>query len=483
MISIWDETCDIPEYDRLHEDINTTVAVIGGGMAGLLTAYKLYKNGIDTVVVDANRICNGVTKGTTAKITSQHDLIYDKLFESKGLIMAKQYAMSNEHAIEKFAKIVEEEEIKCDFERRPAYVYSLDNENRIEAEVKAAQLLGIDAHYVTETELPFKIKAAVKFENQAQFHPLKFLKKIASMLTIFENTKVIRIENNIVETTSGNIKADYIVVATHFPFLDVPGYYFTRLIQDRSYLLALENAESINGMYIDADNSGFTFRSYDNYLLFGGAGHRTGESTGGAYNKLISASKNYYPNAQVVAQWSAQDCITPDNLPFIGKYSNGTPNVFVMTGFKKWGMSLSMVSASLITDLIMEKDNPYVELYTPQRFIDSSSTAKNVVFNVSKYAKKFAERQFKTPNTTLDEIPNGHGGLVEMDKKKAGAFKEEDGTTHLVSTKCPHMGCQLEFNSDEHTWECPCHGSRFDHTGKLLNNPANEDLKHDILNQ
>ena len=253
---------------------------------------------------------------------------------------------------------------------KDAYVYSLDNTESLEDEYNAAKKLGIDAELVDEVNLPFKVKGALKFKNQAQFNPLKFLKPISEKLTIYENTRALDITEEISVVTKDDIKikANKIIVATHYPFLNTPGYYFMRMHQERSYVLALENAQDVNGMYKDIDKNGYSFRNYKNLLIFGGVAQRTGENEeGGAYEKLRKAAKELYPNSIEKYHWSAQDCMTLDNIPYIGHYSSKTPDIYVETGFKKWGMTTSMVAAMIISDMILEKENDFSEIFSPRK--------------------------------------------------------------------------------------------------------------------
>jgi glycine/D-amino acid oxidase-like deaminating enzyme len=291
-------------------DISHDVVIIGAGMAGLLTAYKLKEKGINPIILEANCIAGGVTKNTTAKITSQHDLIYDKLIKNFGIEKATQYAKANQQAIKSYEKIIKGHQIECDFEERPAYVYTLENLKKIEDEVKAAQDVGIDAEFTTKTTLPFEVLGAVKFSSQAQFNNMFFLKEIVKDLDIFEHTLVTSIEDNVIITDNGKVKAKKIVVATHYPFINAPGYYFLRMHQERSYVLALENAAELDGMYIGEADKGFSFRNYKNLLLFGGEGHRTGEKKQySAYERLRMKAKELYPEAKEKYYWSAQDCM------------------------------------------------------------------------------------------------------------------------------------------------------------------------------
>lgn len=479
MKSVWSESCKFRKREALNKDIKTDVLVIGAGIAGILTAYMLKQKGRDVVLIDAAEIASGNTKNTTAKITSQHDLIYSKLIAEFGEEKARQYAKANELAIKKYKEIIEDKRIECDFEEKPAYVYSLNEIDILKEEVEAAKNLGIDAEFVDEANLPFKINGAVKFNNQAQFNPLKFLKGISNELIIYENTRALEIKENLVVTSGGNITANNIVVATHYPIMNAPGYYFMKMHQERSYVLALENTGEIDGMYIDLNKEGYSFRTYNNLLLLGGISHRTGENEeGGSYDELRKVAKNLYPKAKEKYYWSAQDCMTIDGIPYIGRYSSETPNIYVATGFNKWGMTSSMVSAMIISDMILEKENDFSEIFSPRRF-DLSLSINNIANDLIETAKNFIAQKVSIPSSEIEHIKNGHGGIIEYNGEKVGVYKNKEGKEFFVSTKCTHLGCQLSWNSDELTWDCPCHGSRFDYKGRLIGSPATKDLIED----
>lgn len=478
MKSVWDSEVNFKKRETLTQDIECDILVIGAGMAGLLTAYLLTKSGKEVVVIDAKGTASGVTKNTTAKITCQHDLIYDSIIKDFGEERARQYAKANELAIQKYKQIIDEENIDCDFERKDAYVYSLDNRKSLEDEYNAAKKLGIDAELVDEVNLPFKVKGALKFKNQAQFNPLKFLRPISEKLTIYENTTALDITEEISVVTKDDIKikANKIIVATHYPFLNTPGYYFMRMHQSRSYVLALENAQDVNGMYIGIDKIAYSFRNYKDLLLFGGSSQRTGENEkGGAYDELRKAAKELYPNSIEKYHWSAQDCMTLDNIPYIGHYSSKTPDIYVETGFKKWGMTSSMVAAMIISDMILEKENDFSDIFSPGRF-DMSSSMKNAANDLIITAKNFIAQRIDIPDESIESIEKGHGGVIEYNGRKTGVYKDNDGRVYTVSTKCAHLGCELQWNADELTWDCPCHGSRYDYKGNWIESPTNKSL-------
>ena len=476
MESIWSESVKFKDRKSLDKNIKTDVLVIGAGIAGILTAYILKESGRGVVVIDSGKTCNGNIKNTTAKITSQHDLVYGKIIKEFGLDKAIQYAKANELAIKTYKDIIEKRNIDCDFEEKSAYIYSLNDTDKLKEEAEGAKKAGINAEFVTETSLPLEVKAAVKFNNQAQFNPLKFLKDISEDLIIYENTRALEIREKEVITDNVTIEAEHIVVATHYPIMNTPGYYFMKMHQERSYVLALDNVKPVDGMFIDYDKQGYSFRMYKNLLLFGGAGHRTGENkTGGSYEKLREAAKKIFPDAVEKYHWSAQDCMTVDGIPYIGRYSKKTPNIYVATGFNKWGMTSSMVSAFIIRDMILGKENDFSDIFAPTRF-DLSASISNIAKDVSETSKNFFAEKIYIPESHVEHIKKGHAGVVDYNGKKAGVYKDKEGRIFAVSTKCPHLGCQLQWNPDDLAWECPCHGSGFTYEGKKIDSPAIIDI-------
>ena len=455
MKSIWSETCDIPQREPLRGDTETEIAVIGAGMAGILIASALQRAGRQVAVFEAKRIASGQTRNTTAKITAQHGLFAERLIKTLGEERAKKYAEANLAAIEAYRKLIAEENIDCDFSNESAFVYG-DDEILLENEAKAQAALGLATYLVSNPDVPGGAKAAVRADGQAQFHPLKFLKAISEPLTIYENTPVISVDGGELQTARGRVRAEKVVFACHYPFINFPGMYFARMHQERSYVLALENASIPGGMWIGAGDGGYSFRKYGDLVLFGGEGHRTGENSGGGkYEALRKRASGFFQNSRVKTYWSAQDCVTADGVPYIGRYSDSTPNWYVATGFQKWGMTTSMASAMILRDMICGRENPYADAFDPGRF------------------------DLKAVAGTFSEGAQAVKGLTRSLLNIPQAYKDESGEVHAVSVKCPHLGCQLDWNPDEKTWDCPCHGSRFDAYGELISGPAQENLERE----
>ncbi|MDE7124362.1 MAG: FAD-dependent oxidoreductase, partial [Eubacterium sp.] len=323
-----------------------------------------------------------------------------------------------------------------------------------------------------KTELPFPVKAALVFQNQAQFNPLEFLSAIADNLKIYENTPVTKIADNIVYTENGTVTAENIVFACHYPFVNFPGLYFLRMSQERSYVVSSKWNSELKGMYIDA-GKGLSFRAYEDEILIGGGAHRAGKADkSNPFDMLIKKGKMMFSDFNETARWSAQDCITLDGIPYIGRLSAAVPNIFVATGFNKWGMTSAMVGADIISDMICGRDTSAYRVFSPSRF-SIFAVAKNLCTNTKETVKGFANH-LKQANYKAEDVKTGTAKIVKYQGKKAGAYKDENGKLYIVSLTCPHLKCELQWNDATKTWDCPCHGSRYDYKGRLVDNPAQQ---------
>lgn len=476
MQSIWEKDFQMPEREALPGDLRCGAAVIGGGMAGILTAHFLQKRGVDAVVLEADRVGGGQTSGTTAHITAQHGAVYAKLCDNLGSRLAAQYAMANERAVADFRELARG--VDCDFEELPAALFSRQDGDILEKEAEAAARAGLKMRLERQADLPFAVKNALYLDHQAMFQPLKFLRALAEPLRVYEHTRVLSVEGGRVHTERGDVRCEQVAFCCHYPFVNVPGYYFMRMHQQRGYVLALKGPARLNAMYMGVDAGQLSLRSYQDCLLLGGEGHRTGENgRGGRYERLEETARALYPASETIARWSAQDCITLDGAPYIGRFSAAAPAWYVATGFGTWGMTHSMVAARVLSQLMAGEGVPDVEVFAPDRFLPSAQ-ARSLMGEGAHAASGLLKTAFEPPRAALDALPRGHGGIVEAGGRKAGVYKDESGEVYVVSVRCPHLGCQLEWNPDEKSWDCPCHGSRFDYRGNLINNPAQEGLQH-----
>ncbi|MCI2046208.1 MAG: FAD-dependent oxidoreductase [Faecalibacterium sp.] len=426
---LWTKELTPPSFSELNGDQETDVLIIGGGMAGVLCAFWLKEAGVDVLLAEGKRIGAGITKGTTAVLTAQHDTLYQDMIQRFGKEKAGLYLQANLQAVEKFRVLAAQ--IPCDFEDKPSMMYSLHDRALMEREARAVRALGFPAEFTTQTPLPFSVAGAVRYPNMAQFHPLKFLYGAAQGLNIFENTFVEKLEGTTAITKQGRIRAKKVIVATHYPFLNRHGLYFMKLYQQRSYVIALENAPDLGCTIEDAAQNGVYLRNYNGLLLIGGGDHRTGKK-GGGFAVPRSFAKQYFPQAREKYAWSNQDCVSLDGVPYIGPYSPGLPNVFVASGFELWGMTTSLAASKILTDTILGRENLFAPVFTPDRTMLTGQLFSNLGTTLL---------DFVTPTTK----------------------------------RCSHLGCALQWNAAEHSWDCPCHGSRFDEHGGLLDNPAMRD--------
>jgi len=443
--SLWSNSLTMKSWPALRGAESCEVLVIGAGMAGVLTARNLQKEGVDVVLVDGFRVGRGVTAGTTAKITSQHGLIYHKIAKEKGLEAARSYLHVQEKAINDFADLARS--YSCSFQRRSSFVYSRRGRAALEAELKTLEEIGFAARYSDAEELPFHTDGAVEFPLQASFHPLQFLKLITEDMAGGENTNPVRIYENTritglkrwrdggwqADFDQGMILADQVVIATHFPFLDRRGMFFLKMYQSKACVIAGSTGQPpLCGMYVDEDDKGLSFRQENDMLILAGGNSRTGKGRE-HWKDLEEKAVQFYPEWKTVWRWTAQDCISLDHMPYIGPYCSGWPGLWTAAGFNKWGMTGSMAASRILADRITGRDNPYAHLFLPDRpilkpqlFINSLEAAWNLL--------------------------------------------------RPCVPRCRHLGCSLTWNEAEHTWECSCHGSRYTEEGRCIEGPSVKDI-------
>lgn len=475
MKSIWMDNCKQTPFPPLFGTIETEVAVVGGGMAGILTAVYLFERGKRVIVLDRDCVGHGQTGNTTAKITSQHGIIYEDLIQHFGVEKARMYADANQRAIESYRQMIERYHIACDFTQTQAYVYACAHEQVLQREVWAACALGLPASFVPRVDLPLLTCGAVRFDGQAQFHPLKFLHAASELLTVYERTPVERVEENCLYTPRGEVHAEHIVFATHYPFVNFPGMYFARMHQERAYVIALENATRPDGMYYGYEDYTFSMRSYQDKVFLGGGVHRAGQNLpGDKYQQLREAAQVLFPGSREVAHWSAQDCLTASGVPYIGHFSPKHPNWYIATGFRKWGMSSAMAAAEIITALICDGAHHDGAIFDPCNLRQQS--AAKIAKEGAHAVRGLSRRVLHDAAPAAQEFAVGSGGIAEVEGRQMGVYRAAENLYYAVDLTCPHLGCRLQWNADEKSWDCPCHGSRFDFTGKRLTEPAQTNL-------
>jgi glycine/D-amino acid oxidase-like deaminating enzyme/nitrite reductase/ring-hydroxylating ferredoxin subunit len=505
--SLWTDTTPRTDFPALDGDRQVETAVVGGGIVGVTAALHCAEAGREVVLLEADRVVEGVTGKTTAKVTAQHGLIYADLLENHGRDAARKYAEANSAAIEEVARRVEERDIDCDFQRLPAYTYAADADQRraVEREASVAEGLGLPASYVEDPPFPGGSPGAVKFAEQAQFHPRKYLLDLVEAIPheeaeshVFEQTKVTAIEDASggsggtagsrdeslcrVETERGTVTAENVLVATHFPIED-SSFYFARQFPKRSYVLAVRLAEEPpEGMFYRDAEPYFSVRPHptdDGTLtLVGGQNHKTGQggSTEARYRRLVEQARDHFDVESVEYRWSTQDFVSADDVPFVGELGPKTEGVYVGTGFGGWGMTNGTAAGRMLAAFAQGKSPRWTDAFDPQR-IDPGAAGTDLVTENVNVGKEFTKDWAKTLLGGVDpDVAPGEGEVIRRDGKPLAVSRDDEGDIHVTSAVCTHMGCLVHWNDGEQSWDCPCHGSRFSIDGEVLDGPAVEDL-------
>ena len=495
--SLWVATTPATSYPSLGEQgagaVDVDVAVVGGGITGITTAVLLKEAGATVALVEAGRIATGSTGYTTAKITTLHGLVYADLIATFGEDGARTYGEANEAGLARIARFVDERGIDCHFARGPAYTYTEDpaRVEAVEAEADAARRLGLPATFSTDTDLPFPVLGAVRFDDQARFHPREYCQAMAAAVAgdgsvVLESTRVLDVDAGrpcTVRTDRGDLRAGHVVLATLLPFLDRGGF-FAKCHPTRSYAMAIRvDGEATRGMYLSADTPTRSVRPHDGgdgtVLVVSGEGHKTGqdEDTTRRYAALEAWARDRYTVTSVDHRWSAQDFVPVDSVPYVGRLTRGSEHLSVATGFKKWGMTNGTAAAMILTDAILGRDNPWAAFFDANR-VEVTASAREFVKENLDVAKRFVgDRLAGLAAPTVDDLAPGQGAVVRAGDRRVAAYRDESGVVHAVSPICTHLGCHVAFNAAERSWDCPCHGSRFDVGGRVLAGPAVKDLE------
>jgi glycine/D-amino acid oxidase-like deaminating enzyme/nitrite reductase/ring-hydroxylating ferredoxin subunit len=484
--SLWIATTPETAYPQLDGDVDVDVAIAGGGITGIVTARLLEDAGLRVAVVEMRRIADGATGYTTAKLTVGHHLIYADLVKKHGAETARAYAASNRWAIERLEQLIAKLGVDCDWERASNYVYT-ESDSRVrelEDEVAAAREAGVTVTLTSETDLPFPVRAAVRVDDQAQFHPRKFIQGVAATIPgggshVFEQTRVAEIRDGALVTSSGTVRAKHIVVATQMPFL-LRGFLFAKAHPEKSYAVAarLAAASSPRGMYISAEEPTRSIRSTpgpdgERVLVVGGEGHKPGrdDDTSRRYEALERFLKERFDAGEVGHRWSTHDYVPVDRLPYIGQIRG----VFVATGFAKWGLTKGALAAGIISDAVLGRSNEWARFYDAGRL---SGAGRLIAENGRVAAWLVGDRvRPRDGRGDLDGLAPGDGTIARIGARHVAVFRDDEGQLHAVSARCTHLGCFVGWNRADRTWECPCHGSRFAADGTLLQGPATKPLE------
>jgi glycine/D-amino acid oxidase-like deaminating enzyme/nitrite reductase/ring-hydroxylating ferredoxin subunit len=487
--SLWLDTASPIEYPRLAGDLQVDVAVLGGGVAGLTAALLLKRDGARVAIVEAARVGSGVTGCTTAKVTALQGTIYSTIHQRKGKEAAAAYANASLAGVERLAELAAEETIECDLERRAAYTYAADDSERssVEQEAGAARDAGLAVELVDMPDLPYPVSGAARLSDQVQIQPVRHAQGLAAAVDgggshVFEGTRALEVEEGTpcrVRTATGTVRADHVVVATHYPFLD-RGLYFARLEPERSYCIAAQLASGAppRGMSISAGSPTRSLRSHGELLIVGGEGHPagSGKAKPERFERLETFARRHWNVRAVTHRWSAQDPSPWDKLPVIGPYRPGSPRLWVAAGFMKWGFASATFAAMILADRIAGRENAWGETFSPTRL--SPRSGHEVVQLGGKYAVDLLGDRLRPPQAaSAGGVPRGEARVLPDGLGKKGVYRDEDGTFSAVSLRCTHMGCLVRFNAAERSWDCPCHGSRFAVDGTVLEGPAVEPLE------
>lgn len=493
-MSIWLDSCNLKKYKKLENNINCDVCIIGGGITGISTAYYLSKKGFSVAIVEKDNLCAKTTGNTTGKITSQHGLFYDYLLKTFGLDFAKDYLEVNELAIQNIKQIINENNIDCDFEYKNNFVFTqkLDYIQKFKDEYKALKKLNFSPIFNEKLDIPFESVSSLGFPNQAQFNSVKYINGMLNYLEknnvqVYENSKVIDVKQNdeicVVSTENATVNCKYAVIATRYPFINFPGFHFLKMYQSTSYAIAIDTNQNLfDDMYINFEEPTISLRT----AIFGnkripiiaGFTHKTGEKkdSENPYFFLEHIAKKMFPDYNILSKWCSEDAISVDKLPYIGSFSTFMPHVYLATGFKKWGMTTSNLASNIICDYICGINNKYSYLFDSKRFhpIKNIGEVKNIVTDVSKY---LVLKKLKVKESDIEKIKTNTAKIMKLNGKVVGIYKDNNNKLFAVKPICSHLGCNLNWNNSLKTWDCPCHGSRFDYEGKCIYGPSVGDLE------
>lgn len=472
--SVWEK--EQSEYPELKGDIERDIVVIGGGIAGFLTAFHLAEKGKEVALIEADKLFSGTTGKTTAKISCNQGNVYSELYKHYGKKAASLYYRSQREGMQGYVSLVQKYGIECDFHETDGYIFSRGESRRLKETCRVMREIGAECEEVEGIDC-FKAVYALKEGKQYLFDPIKFLTSLPVNFEVYEHTRAVNIdaEDKVIQTNEGRIWAEKIIVATHFPIVISHGKYFMKLRQSTSYTIAV-SGQYAQEMYLDEEEDGLSLRPYANGTLLGGGDHRTGRSKRrGHFERLEKSARELFGGDNVTHRWCAEDVMTFDGMPMVGKYAKNLDDVYVVTGFNKWGMANAMICAQILTDMILGEKNAYAEIFSPQRKM--KGVFGSFMSNALENAKGIFLGYCRIPLKTASDVPKGSGMVVWHNGKRRAVYRGKDNKLYVIGNKCPHMHCELKWNGDTDTWDCPCHGSRFDIHGNILSEPSTKSCK------
>jgi len=487
--SLWVDSAPDVRFPEIERDLDVDVAVIGGGITGVSAALLLIEEGRSVALLEAERVGHGVSGYSTAKVTSLHQLTYAELASKRGEEAARVYGEANEAGLARIVSWVEQHRIDCDFRRKPSFTHTdwPDDLADVEEEADVALRLGLPASFTTETDLPWQVAGAVRFDDQAEFHPCRYIARLAEVARdrgalVHEGAHAVDIKDGepCVVTLEGGreVRARHVIVSTHFPFLDRGGH-FARQHPERSYVLATRIEGKVpQGMYIDTE--GHSLRAQpgpdgQEYLLVGGASHRVGQGhEAESYRVLEEYARDRFDVRSIDYRWSTQDNVPPDKVPYVGRIAPFARRILVATGYRKWGFANGTAAAMILADMIAVRENPWASTFDATRVGPPSSLATLVKENAN-VALHFVFDRLK--RGSVKDIEPGGGAIVRDGPRQLAVHRDEKGRLHAVSARCTHLGCIVDWNEAERTWDCPCHGSRFGIDGHVVQGPALDPLE------
>jgi glycine/D-amino acid oxidase-like deaminating enzyme/nitrite reductase/ring-hydroxylating ferredoxin subunit len=485
LASLWMDTAASPGYPALARDVSVDVAVIGAGITGVTAALLMKQAGATVALLEARSVCSGTTGYTTAKVTSLHQLVYSELSSKLGDDSARSYAEANQAGLEQIVRLVEDHEIDCDLRRKPNYTYAAGPQELgdVQREAEVAARLGLPARFVTRTELPYPVAGAVCIDDQAEIHPSRYVLALAALIPgagshVFEQTRVLSVDQGEPCRVIANghaVSADHVIVATGMPILD-RGLYFARESPVRSYCIAVRvPGRAPEGMYISAGEPTRSIRSHPvaggELVLIGGEGHKPGTGDPVAsYARLIEWAHRHFDVESVEYRWSTHDYVSADGMPYVGRLWPFSDRVLTATGFRKWGLANGTAAAMMLRDRIGGSENPWAPAFDSTRVKPLAAGPGILKEGLQDGWYLIADRIRK--RGAVRGLAPGEGTVVRDGLRQIAVSRDDDGELHAVAARCTHLGCIVSWNPAERTWDCPCHGSRFEAGGAVLQGPA-----------